>query len=73
MHEATGTRINLERTRQALAEKPDIIATCCPYCLTMFEDGLKDENAPNVHVLDVAEIAAQAFKSGEQGKTILNV
>jgi len=38
-----GTRINLERTRQALAEKPDIIATCCPYCLTMFEDGLKDE------------------------------
>ena len=66
MHEATGTRINLERTRQALAEKPDIIATCCPYCLTMFEDGLKDEDAPNVHVLDVAEIAAKGLKRSDE-------
>ena len=57
MEESSGTRINANRTRQALALDPTVIATCCPYCLTMFEDGVKDEKAEGrVKVLDVAEI-----------------
>ena len=43
--------------RQALRLDPTVIATCCPYCLTMFEDGVKDEKVEGkVKVLDVAEI-----------------
>ena len=57
MEESSGTRINADRTRQALRQAPTVIATCCPYCLTMFEDGIKDEKAEGkVRVLDVAEI-----------------
>lgn len=57
MEEKSGTRINRERTRQALKAKPTIIATCCPYCMTMFEDGIKDENAQGkVKVMDIGEI-----------------
>ncbi len=57
MEEKSGTRINRERTRQALKTNPTIIATCCPYCMTMFEDGVKDEGAQKeVRVMDVAEI-----------------
>ncbi len=57
MEEREGTRINLERTREALQSGPSIIATACPYCLTMFEDGLKDEHMQDrVRVLDVSEL-----------------
>jgi len=49
---------NLNRVREALTKKPDTIAVACPYCMTMIEDGLKDEKADNVHVVDIAEIVA---------------
>lgn len=59
MEENTGTRINLERVKEALREKPDTVCVSCPYCLTMFEDGLKDEGADEkVHVRDIAEMVA---------------
>ncbi len=60
MEEHTGERINLTRVKEALEEKPDTICVACPYCLTMFEDGLKDLNAGSVRVRDVAEVMAEA-------------
>ena len=33
--------INIDRTEEALALKPDIIATGCPFCNTMMTDGVK--------------------------------
>jgi Fe-S oxidoreductase/nitrate reductase gamma subunit len=61
MEEHSGERINLTRVREALEEKPDTICVACPYCLTMFEDGLKDVNAEGVRVRDVAEVMAEAL------------
>ena len=61
MEENIGTRINAERTREALKEKPTIIATSCPYCMTMFEDGLKEENVENIRVLDIGEIVYEGL------------
>ena len=59
MHESRGRRISTERTRQALAKQPSIIATSCPYCLIQFEDGLKDADVEGaVRVMDVSELAA---------------
>jgi Fe-S oxidoreductase len=63
MEESTGTRINRTRVQEALAEKPDTVCVACPYCMTMFEDGLKDEGARNVRVLDVAEVLAEGLKA----------
>ena len=60
MEEHTGERINLTRVKEALEEKPETICVACPYCLTMFEDGLKDVNAEGVRVRDVAEVMAEA-------------
>jgi Fe-S oxidoreductase len=63
MEEHLGTRINEARVEQALEKKPDAIATACPYCLTMFEDGLKSKNAfDSVKALDIAEFIANAMK-----------
>ena len=61
MEEHTGERINLTRVKEALQENPDTVCVACPYCMTMFEDGLKDVKADNVKVRDVAEIMAEAI------------
>jgi len=63
MEENIGERINIARVREAMEKTPNIIGVCCPYCMTMFEDGLKDEKADNkVRVMDLAEIVAGALK-----------
>jgi Fe-S oxidoreductase/nitrate reductase gamma subunit len=62
MEEKEGTLINVARVEEALDKKPDAICVCCPYCMTMFDDGLKDkEAADKVQVLDLAEIVAKAL------------
>jgi Fe-S oxidoreductase len=60
LEENQGTRIYAERTKEALATKAPVIGVACPYCMTMFEDGLKDEKASDqVVVKDIAEIVAE--------------
>lgn len=59
LEERIGKRINLERFDQIAAKGPDLVATACPYCLTMMEDALKDRGREeNLRALDVAEIVA---------------
>jgi len=63
LEESRGERINIARVREALRENPDTICSSCPYCLVMFEDGLKDEGAMDrVKTLDLAEVVARALK-----------
>jgi Fe-S oxidoreductase len=45
MEETRGTRINAERTRQALETGASTVATSCPFCMTMIKDGLADAAA----------------------------
>ena len=53
--------VNIERSEEALALNPDVIAVGCPFCNTMMTDGVKHFNKENsVKVLDVAELIAQA-------------
>lgn len=52
--------INIERTEEAMETKADIIATGCPYCMTMMSDGVKGVNRPDVIVKDIAELIAEA-------------
>ena len=51
--------INIERVEEALATKPDIITTGCPFCKTMISDGLSHAGK-DVPVLDIAEAIVQA-------------
>lgn len=53
--------VNVERTEEALALNPDVIATGCPFCMTMMTDGVKHFNKEDkTKVLDVAELIANA-------------
>ncbi len=47
------------RTEQAIAVKAEVIATACPYCLQMFEDGIKAKAVEEtLKVMDIAELIA---------------
>ena len=53
--------INELRTEDALQTNPDIIATGCPYCMTMMSDGVKVKEKENtIKVMDVAELIANS-------------
>ncbi|MDW8302610.1 MAG: (Fe-S)-binding protein [Bacteroidia bacterium] len=56
--------INIERTEEALALQPDIIAAACPFCMTMMTDGVKKKKFENeqiqTQVFDIAELVVQA-------------
>ncbi len=62
MEEHQGTRINLNRIEEALKTKPDTLCVSCPYCLTMFTDGLKDLQAGQTQVKDIAEVVAEGLR-----------
>ena len=51
------TRINFERTREALETGAGLIASACPFCNTMLTDGVKhEEKEDSVKVMDIAEL-----------------
>jgi heterodisulfide reductase subunit D len=53
--------VNIERIDEALALKPNIVASSCPFCMTMLSDGVKNFNQEKeVTVLDIAEITVKA-------------
>lgn len=52
-------RINFERSREALSTGASVIASACPYCMTMLTDGVKNEEKEDaVKVMDIAELVA---------------
>jgi Fe-S oxidoreductase len=53
--------VNIERTEEAIATGAGIIASNCPFCMTMLRDGVKHhEKEQEVEVLDLAELVARA-------------
>ena len=56
------TRVNFERTEEAIATGATIIAAACPFCNTMLTDGVKNlEKESEVKVMDVAELVAASL------------
>ncbi len=54
--------IFLRRTEDALETDAKIIATACPFCMTMLTDGLKYKNQEeNVKNMDIAELIARSL------------
>ncbi len=67
MEEKTGKRVNIERIEEALSTEPGVVASACPFCMTMLTDGLKAKEAPSVQVKDVAELILEAIDGAGPG------
>jgi Fe-S oxidoreductase/nitrate reductase gamma subunit len=73
MEETRGTRINAERTRQALETGAGTVATNCPFCMTMLRDGLasaEGNQAGTVSAVDIAEILADSLAPASNGRQL---
>ncbi|MDN5805207.1 MAG: (Fe-S)-binding protein, partial [Microlunatus sp.] len=70
MEENIGERINMNRTKEAVATGADQIAVGCPFCRVMLSDGLTaqqqvGEAREEVEVLDVAQLLLASVKRGD--------
>ena len=70
MEENLGSRINANRTKEAVATGADQIAVACPFCRVMLSDGLTAEQAAGaareeIEVLDVAQLLLDSVKRGQ--------
>jgi len=62
MEEPADQRLNVRRTEQMLEAGVECVASACPWCLSMFEDGLKaKEMEDNVKAMDISELVARAL------------
>ncbi len=62
--EKLGSRINVERVKMAEATGAPLLVSNCPFCLTMFEDGIKTGDCEGIlKVVDLAEIVAKRINS----------
>ncbi|MFH2011863.1 MAG: (Fe-S)-binding protein [Pseudomonadota bacterium] len=63
MEEHLGKRINEMRLQDALDVKPDLVSTVCPYCLTMFEDAIKEKDVQeSLKSKDIAELVEESME-----------
>ena len=67
MEEQTGKNINVERSQELLATGATRIATACPFCFVMIDDGVKGEGVEEseVKVGDIALHVLEAIEAGE--------
>ncbi|HET7487142.1 MAG TPA: heterodisulfide reductase-related iron-sulfur binding cluster [Acidimicrobiales bacterium] len=54
MEERTGKKVGVERAEQALATGAGRVATACPFCTVMLDDGVKEVGRDDVVVQDIA-------------------
>jgi Fe-S oxidoreductase len=72
MEESIGTKVNDERAREAISTGASRVATACPFCYIMLDDGVKAAapamgiDADNIKVGDLAIHVLDAIEAGEQ-------
>ena len=68
MEEDIGTKVNDERAREAIATGATRVATACPFCYIMLDDGVKGagKDESEVKVGDIAIHLLDAIENGER-------
>jgi Fe-S oxidoreductase len=67
MEESIGTKVNDERSRELVATGASRVATACPFCYVMIDDGVKGMGVEEdqVKVADLAIHLVEAIENGE--------
>ena len=62
LEEHIGTRVNENRAKEAIETGASTVATACPFCMTMMNDGVKAQGKSEaVQVKDIAELVAESM------------
>jgi Fe-S oxidoreductase len=69
MEEHVGRRMNQNRMQDALDTGAPTLAAACPFCTSMFEDGIKGKEAGDqIRLMDLAELVSLSMK--RDGKAV---
>jgi Fe-S oxidoreductase len=69
MEENLGTRVNENRSAEALDLSPDVVAAACPFCIVMLSDGTTSINEKRngsgrpVEVTDISELLLRSIRT----------
>lgn len=64
LEESIGTRINLDRTDEALSTGADVVSTACPYCKIMIDDAVRARaKEDQVRVVDIAQLLEETTRA----------
>jgi Fe-S oxidoreductase len=68
MEETIGTKVNDERAAEAISTGASRVATACPFCYIMLDDGVKaaGKEESDVKVADIAIHLLDALENGER-------
>lgn len=72
MEEHVGKQVNVERSQELLATGATRIATACPFCYVMIDDGVKGEGEEGVVVGDIALHLLEAIERGGTEVSLTN-
>jgi len=65
LEENIGTRVNMERTNEAIGTGADVVSTACPYCMIMLDDAVRaNAKEDDVRVLDLSQLLEESMGSG---------
>ena len=68
MEESTGKKVNTERSRELLATGASRVATACPFCIVMIDDGVKEHGRDDVLVQDISMHLLDAIERAERSR-----
>jgi Fe-S oxidoreductase len=64
LEETIGTRINVERAREAIETGAGVVTTACPYCTVMLDDGVKSQDSSgDVEVVELAVLLDRSMRA----------
>jgi len=68
MEESIGTKVNDERAQEAISTGASRVATACPFCYIMLDDGVKaaGKEETDVKVADIAIHLLDALENGDR-------
>jgi Fe-S oxidoreductase len=70
MEESIGTKVNDERAMEAISTGASRVATACPFCYIMLDDGVKGAGMEEDQV-KVADISIHLLEAIENGERLL--
>ncbi len=66
MEESIGTKVNDERALEAISTGATRVATACPFCYIMLDDGVKAAGNEDIKVADLSIHLLDAIEAGER-------
>jgi Fe-S oxidoreductase len=62
LEESIGTRINMDRTNEAIGTGADVVSTACPYCMIMLDDAVRaNAKEDDVRVMDLSQLLEESM------------